>query len=212
MSRWLLDQPRLYLPTSALELGCGMGLVSLTAAHLGLLIEGTDRQEIAVDFSARSATRNALSGFRSTQLEWSTRGPEHLASQLLLASDVLYTLKAAEPLFELLQTSGLLGARRNAGARRAEGAPRAGRPLRRTLESARVPTPPRPTRRGMGRRRPPHRRAHAESARLSHGARALEDQTRGLDGLTEAQVLGDHSLTSLAASGKYFASQAMLRC
>ena len=74
MSRWLFDQPRLSLPTSALELGCGMGLVSLTAAHLGLLIEGTDREEIAVDFSARSATRNALSGFRrsKTRLEAST--------------------------------------------------------------------------------------------------------------------------------------------
>lgn len=108
MSRWLLDQPRLSLPTAALELGCGMGLVSLTAAHLGLLIEGTDRQEIAVDFSARNATRNELSGFRSSQLEWSTRGPAHLASQLLLASDVLYEPEAAQPLFELIQTGGLL--------------------------------------------------------------------------------------------------------
>lgn len=108
MSRWLLDQPPLSLPASAMELGCGMGLVSLTAAHLGLRIEGTDRQQLAVDFSARNATRNELSGFTSSQLEWSARGPGHLTTQLLLASDVLYAPEAAEPLFELIQTGGLL--------------------------------------------------------------------------------------------------------
>lgn len=106
MSRWLLEQKAGELPASAVELGCGMALVSLTLAHLGVLIEGTDRQPLAIAFARRNALLNGVHGFTGSVLEWGS--PPGLPTSLIVAADVIYEAGAAELIFELVQTAGLL--------------------------------------------------------------------------------------------------------
>ena len=106
MSRWLLTRPQRSLPRSAKELGCGLGLVSLTLAHLGVRSEGTDREAVALALTAENADRNALVGVTVSHLDWSE--PTGGAVALVVASDVLYDQGSPGRLFTLLQTHGLL--------------------------------------------------------------------------------------------------------
>jgi predicted nicotinamide N-methyase len=106
LSRWLLDQVAGSLPASARELGCGLGLVSMTLAHLGVATEGTDREPKALAFAARNAARNDLVGFTAAHLDWSE--PEGAATRLMVAADIMYEPEAPARVFALLQTAGLL--------------------------------------------------------------------------------------------------------
>lgn len=106
MSRWLLDQRVGSLPLSATELGCGMGLVSMTLAHLGLITEGTDREPLALVYALKNALLNGLPGFSASALEWSDG--KGVPTSLLVASDVVYEAGAPELLFALVETDGLL--------------------------------------------------------------------------------------------------------
>lgn len=106
MSRWLLDQPIGSLPLGATELGCGMGLVSMTLAYLGLITEGTDREPLALAFALKNALLNGLVGFSASRLEWSDGGG--IPTSLLVASDIIYDAGAPELLFALVETDGLL--------------------------------------------------------------------------------------------------------
>jgi len=106
LSRWLLDQSQGSLPLSAKELGCGMGLVSMTLAHLGIKVEGTDREFTALAFAVSNAERNALEGFSATYLDWSE--PEGESTTLMVAADILYESGTPASVFTLLQTAGLL--------------------------------------------------------------------------------------------------------
>ncbi|MDP1822288.1 MAG: hypothetical protein Q8L48_03570 [Archangium sp.] len=119
MSRWLLDQRVGSLPLSATELGCGMGLVSMTLAHLGLITEGTDREPLALAFALKNALLNGLIGFSASKLEWSEG--KGVPTSLLVASDVVYEAGAPELLFALVETDGLL----SPGGRLLLGVPRA---------------------------------------------------------------------------------------
>lgn len=109
MSRWLLDQPSGSLPGEALELGCGMGLVSVTAAHLGLTTRGTDREPLAVELARENAERNGVTGLTTSLLEWSE--VISTSTPLLLASDVVYEAASPDQLFALAHTAGLLAPR-----------------------------------------------------------------------------------------------------
>lgn len=108
VSRWLLACAPGVLPASAIELGCGMGLVSLTLAHLGLATEGTDREPIALAFALKNAARNNLHGLTSRRVEWADDVGRGAATRLLVGSDVAYEAGAPELLFELIETGGLL--------------------------------------------------------------------------------------------------------
>jgi predicted nicotinamide N-methyase len=106
MSRWLLDQPPGSLAGAAIELGCGMALVSLTLAHLGVEIESTDRQPLAVAFAVRNGQVNGVAGFTGSVLEWGS--PVTASTKLVVAADVVYEAGAGELLFALVHTAGLL--------------------------------------------------------------------------------------------------------
>lgn len=106
LSRWLLEQLQGSLPMSAKELGCGMGLVSMTLASMGIQIEGTDRERKALAFALNNAECNALVGFTATYLDWSE--PEGEATQLIVAADIMYERESPARVFALLQTAGLL--------------------------------------------------------------------------------------------------------
>jgi predicted nicotinamide N-methyase len=106
LSRWLLGQALESLPDRAKELGCGMGLVSMTLAHLKVRVEATDREPVALAFALRNAKLNALDGFAATYLDWGE--PEGEATQMLVAADILYEQEASARVFALLHHAGLL--------------------------------------------------------------------------------------------------------
>ncbi len=87
LSRWLAlaEQP----PARALELGCGLGLVGVTLASLGWMVEATDFVEDALVFAAHNAERNGV-GSRHTvsYLDWSH--PVGTPNPVLVGSDVAY--------------------------------------------------------------------------------------------------------------------------
>lgn len=79
-----------------LELGCGVGLVSVAAAAAGFEVLATDYYEPALEFTAANAFRNGVNGVTTQLLDWRDL-PRNLGTfDLILASDVLYELEYAE--------------------------------------------------------------------------------------------------------------------
>jgi predicted nicotinamide N-methyase len=82
---------------SAIEIGCGVGLVSLAAARAGWRVTATDYDADAVAFAALNAERNGLSldGCRCLDYRSRTDGRTY---DLVLGADLLYERRNAEPL------------------------------------------------------------------------------------------------------------------
>ncbi|MDP6467396.1 MAG: methyltransferase domain-containing protein [Pirellulaceae bacterium] len=75
--------------TSALELGCGVGLVGLAALAAGVSVTFSDYISLAVSLALENARRNGFPAAEGLQLDW--RDPPTLKTfPLVLASDVLY--------------------------------------------------------------------------------------------------------------------------
>jgi predicted nicotinamide N-methyase len=108
LARWLRSLPQAGLPSSARELGCGLGLVSLTLAHLGVSVQATDRQPTALAFAAHNAHRNGQAALLTALLDWAS--PSGAASPMLLGSDILYDADAPAQLLALVHHAGLLAA------------------------------------------------------------------------------------------------------
>ena len=85
-----------------LELGCGLGLVSVAAALRGARVLCTDYEEAALAFARLNARGNACRGVRFRLVDWC-----HPALwrryDCILASDVIYEARAFGPLVSLLQ-------------------------------------------------------------------------------------------------------------
>jgi predicted nicotinamide N-methyase len=90
-----------------LELGCGLGLPSITAALAGGRVLATDWSTEAIAMTAANAERN---GATLETLVCSWTAPEPLLARapydLILASDVLYEARNADVLLELLPQLG----------------------------------------------------------------------------------------------------------
>jgi predicted nicotinamide N-methyase len=86
-----------------LELGCGLGLPSIAAAHAGGRVLATDWSEEAVAMTAANAERNDA---QVETLVCSWTEPEPLVARapwdLVLASDVLYEQRMVDALLALL--------------------------------------------------------------------------------------------------------------
>ena len=95
LAEHLLEQPpgagRL-----AVELGCGLGLVSLVAAAHGWRVEATDYEETALRFARYNAERNGVPLAGVAHLDW-RNPPRDRRFDLVLAADVLYQLVDHEP-------------------------------------------------------------------------------------------------------------------
>ncbi|MEX0675540.1 MAG: methyltransferase domain-containing protein [Pirellulales bacterium] len=73
-----------------LELGCGIGLVSLAAAAGGFDVLATDYYADALEFAAANAERHALGNVDTRLVDW-RRLPDDLGTfDVVAASDVLY--------------------------------------------------------------------------------------------------------------------------
>ncbi|MDA0334213.1 MAG: hypothetical protein O2782_03510 [bacterium] len=87
LSRWFVTTSP--PPEKALELGCGLGLVGVTLARLGWMVEATDFVEDALVFTAHNAERNGVGGRHIVSyLDWSH--PVGTPGQVLVGSDVAY--------------------------------------------------------------------------------------------------------------------------
>jgi len=77
------------------ELGCGLGLPSLTAAARGAHVTASDWADAAVELIGANAARNALA-VAAERRDW--REPWAARFDLVLAADVLYERRNVEPL------------------------------------------------------------------------------------------------------------------
>ena len=76
---------------SVLELGCGVGLVSLAAAGAGFSVVASDYYSEALEFTADNARRNLLSERIETRLvDWRNPPADLGPFETVLAADVLY--------------------------------------------------------------------------------------------------------------------------
>jgi SAM-dependent methyltransferase len=94
-------------PPHVLEIGCGLGLVSLVAAGLGYRVTASDYDEDALAFVAENAKRNGLPCPELRYLDWR----EHYADlrpQRLVGAEVLYETRSLRPVAEFI--SGHLAA------------------------------------------------------------------------------------------------------
>jgi predicted nicotinamide N-methyase len=86
-----------------LELGCGLGVVSIAAAIAGARVLATDWSAESVRFAAMNAERNEVS-VRTAVVDWAA--PAAIVAeapwQLVLASDVLYERRNVAQMLDLL--------------------------------------------------------------------------------------------------------------
>jgi predicted nicotinamide N-methyase len=73
-----------------LELGCGIGLVSLAAAAAGFQALATDYYADALEFTAANAERNGLDNVDTRLIDWRKLPPDLDRYDVIVASDVLY--------------------------------------------------------------------------------------------------------------------------
>jgi predicted nicotinamide N-methyase len=86
-----------------LELGCGLGLPSLTAALRGARVLATDWAPDAIDLLRRNAARNDVD-LEIARVDWAAPGPlPHERWHLVLAADVLYERRNVPLLLALLE-------------------------------------------------------------------------------------------------------------
>lgn len=85
-----------------LELGCGLGLVSVVAALQGARVLCTDYEEAALAFACRNARGNACRGMRFRLMDWG-RPALRRRYDCILAADVIYEARSFGPLVSLLQ-------------------------------------------------------------------------------------------------------------
>jgi predicted nicotinamide N-methyase len=90
-----------------LELGCGLGLPSLTAALRGAHVLATDWADDAIELVRRNAERNGIS-LRVARVRWSEPEPLLRAASwdLVLGADLLYEERNADQLAALLPLLG----------------------------------------------------------------------------------------------------------
>jgi predicted nicotinamide N-methyase len=81
---------------SALEFGCGLGLVGVAGLMAGLDVTFSDYEPLAVRTALENARRNGFPAARGELLDW--RSPPKSQYQVLLGCDVLYNLQMHEPL------------------------------------------------------------------------------------------------------------------
>ena len=85
-----------------LELGCGLGLPSLAAAHVGARVVATDWAPEALDFLERNAAANSIH-LETALVVWADEKARSLGTfEVVLAADVLYEERNATPLLQLL--------------------------------------------------------------------------------------------------------------
>ncbi|GAB5363685.1 hypothetical protein AAMO2058_000905200 [Amorphochlora amoebiformis] len=109
LSEEILKNPLINSETSVMEIGCGLGLCSLTAATKGARVVQSDYIQEALDMADLAWMLNAESmpptARRPSQqiVDWRCPDPD-LQFDVLLASDVAYEERAFEPLIKAFRS------------------------------------------------------------------------------------------------------------
>lgn len=85
-----------------LELGCGLGLVSIVALARGFDVIASDYDDNALAFVRENARRNGLPAPTCRYVDWREPLPDLLADRIV-ASDVLYETRNHRPVAEFVQ-------------------------------------------------------------------------------------------------------------
>lgn len=86
---------------SAIELGCGLGLVSMVASKMNWSVLATDREEYSLQFADYIATRNGVCIDEFDTLNWHEPKLSRKFSRVF-AADVLYQKEDHEPILKCL--------------------------------------------------------------------------------------------------------------
>ena len=92
----LSDSSRTRTGKRALELGCGVGLVTAAAMIAGYDVNATDYYTDALAFTRANAWRNLGKSPQARMIDWRAFPPDEKGYDLILASDVLYEREYAE--------------------------------------------------------------------------------------------------------------------
>jgi predicted nicotinamide N-methyase len=87
--------------TTALEIGCGLGLPGIVALSKGIHVVFSDCDQTAVRFAASNARLNGFRDFECLPMDWRTP-PEDRKFPLILASDLCYERRHVEPVVALI--------------------------------------------------------------------------------------------------------------
>ena len=88
-------------PHSALEIGCGLGLVSIVAARMAWSVVAGDHEPTALVFARHNAQLNGVSDIRFMELDW-TVPPNASRFTRILGADILYQLNNHGPILSCL--------------------------------------------------------------------------------------------------------------
>lgn len=96
----LSDEPGRNRP--ALEIGCGLGMVSVVSQAMGWQVTATDYDEDALAFTRENGRLNDVGDIRTRLLDW--RHPSLLQRfDRILAADVLYEVRNHQPVIDLVR-------------------------------------------------------------------------------------------------------------
>jgi SAM-dependent methyltransferase len=95
-------------PPHVLEIGCGLGLVSLVLSHLGYRVLASDYDDDALAFVVENARRNRLPVPQTRFLDWRESYVD-LSFDRIVAADVLYETRNLVPVAEFVQAHLKLG-------------------------------------------------------------------------------------------------------
>lgn len=98
LATYVLERVETFAPQRgrALELGCGLGLVSIAAASVGFEVLATDYYDDALLFVEENARRSIGKPIATQMVDW-TKLPDNLGQfELVFAADVLYEMRYAD--------------------------------------------------------------------------------------------------------------------
>jgi predicted nicotinamide N-methyase len=100
LARLLLEEP--WLPSAAIELGCGVALPSLALQSRGVQVLATDYYEDALLFARYNARARGVGELPTMLLDWRRPPPDFRRFPLVIAADVLYEQRNVDSLLSLL--------------------------------------------------------------------------------------------------------------
>jgi SAM-dependent methyltransferase len=89
-------------PLQVLDLGCGLGIISLVLLSLGYRVIASDYDEDALAFVVESARRNGLPPPETRSVDWRAVYPDLLVDRIV-AAEVLYESRNLRPVAEFVQ-------------------------------------------------------------------------------------------------------------
>jgi len=95
LCRHLIEHPE-KISSPAIELGCGLGLVSIVIARMGYEILATDYEQDACSFAQQNAFANKTN-FRIQTWDWRSSATPGSSYKTVVGADVLYEAKQIEP-------------------------------------------------------------------------------------------------------------------